>query len=377
MYFRLIKDEIFSRLFQGKTVVITGARQTGKTTLSKEIVQESGVESVIFNCDNPSQREALNNKDIGDLALSIGEAKIILIDEAQKVETIGQTLKLLTDYFGKDKQVIATGSSSINLLDRTEEALTGRKSVYHLFPLSFEEISLGRDGTGNVHGLDDCLIYGSYPEVVSQPSFARKEEVLSELSSSYLYRDILEFQEIKSSNVIFNLLKALALQIGQQVSYTELANLIGIDKNTVERYVDLLEKSYIIFRLFPYAKNKRKEISKLKKIYFCDLGIRNAIINNYSPLDRRDDRGVLWENFLIGERLKYQAYHKIYSNNYFWRTYGGAEVDLVEERAGRLYGFEFKWNSRKKAVKAPAKWLEYPGSSYQVICQDEMKGFIF
>ncbi|MFA6106381.1 MAG: ATP-binding protein [Patescibacteria group bacterium] len=376
MYKRLLKEQIQEKLFKGKAVIITGARQTGKTTLAGEILSEANKKVKIFNCDNPTDRELLNNKDLEYLELLIGDAEIILIDEGQKVETIGQTLKLLADYFKDKKQIIATGSSSINLLDKTQEALTGRKFVYHLFTLSLEEIYPSKDYLKISKEIENYLIYGNYPDVVTKSSFDEKKELLKELSSSSLYRDILEFQEIKNSTIILNLLKALALQIGHEVSYTEISSLVGIDKNTVERYVDLLEKSYIIFRLPPYAKNKRREISKLRKIYFYDLGIRNAIINNFNALGERNDKGVLWENFLVAERLKYQAYHKIYANNYFWRTYDGAEVDLVEEREGRLYGFEFKWNKKKKTSRPSLKWLEYQDSSYQIICPDDMRGFI-
>lgn len=377
MYKRLIQAQISTKFFQGKVIILTGARQTGKTTLSLEIIKKAGLEkeALFLNCDNPTDRKLLTDKDLDFLKKVVGKAKVIFIDEGQKVETIGQTLKLLADYYKKEKQVLVTGSSSFNLLDKTQEALTGRKYVFHLFNLSLEEIYPQKNISDIVKSLENFLIFGNYPEVVGKETFDEKRELLEELSSSNLYRDILEFQQVKNSNIIFDLLKALAFQIGNEVSYTELANLLSIDKNTVERYVDLLEKSYIIFRLSPYATNKRKEISKLRKVYFYDLGIRNSVINNFSFLKERNDAGQLWENFILLERIKFQKYHKIYSNNYFWRTYDRAEVDLVEEREGKLFGYEFKWNKKRKK-KAPELWKKYPKSYYEIITPDELEEFV-
>ena len=366
------------KFFQGKIIILTGARQTGKTTLSLDVIKriDSKKQVLTLNCDNPSDRELLSNKDLDFLKKVIGKAEIIFIDEGQKVETIGQTLKLLVDFYKKEKQILVTGSSSFNLLDKTQEALTGRKYVFHLFGLSLEEIFVKKDVLSISKELETFLIFGNYPEVVQKNSFDEKREILKELASSSLYKDILEFQQVKNANIILDLLRALALQLGNEVSYTELANLLNIDKNTIERYVDLLEKSYIIFRLPPYATNKRKEISKMRKIYFYDLGIRNAIINNFNFLKERTDAGQLWENFILLERIKFQNYHKIYANNYFWRTYNGAEVDLVEERDGKLFGYEFKWNAKRKN-KIPELWKRYPQSSYETISPDGLDKFVF
>lgn len=377
MYKRLLQKNIREKFFKGKIVIITGARQTGKTTLALEIIKNfTQKETRLFNCDNPADRQELSNKNLEFLQQLVGRAKIILIDEAQKVENIGATLKLLVDFYKTKKQFIVTGSSSINLLDDTQEPLTGRKFVYNLFPLSLEEIFPRKNYLTFIKELESLLIFGSYPEVVSQKAFQDKQEILQELASSYIYKDILEFQKVKSSDFLLKLLKALALQIGSQVSYNELANLIGIDKKTIEKYIDLLEKSFVIFRLPPYSKNKRREIAKLKKIYFYDLGIRNAVINNFNFLEDRNDVGVLWENFMIIERMKYRAYHKIYADQYFWRTYDGSEVDLVEEYSGKLSGFEFKWSKQKTRIKKPAIWLEYPKSSYQLITMRDLKEFV-
>ena len=370
MYKRIIAKQIKEKFFKGKAIVITGARQTGKTTLALEILKETKYlnKTKVFNCDNPTDREMLNNKNIDFLIKLVDKEEVIFIDEGQKVETIGQTLKLLADHYKNKKQIVITGSSSLNLLDKTEEALTGRKFVFKLFPLSIEEIYPQKDIIKSAKELESLMIYGSYPEVEMQRTFADRKELLRELASSNLYRDILEFQEVKNSTIIMSLLKALALQIGNEVSYTELASLIGINKNTIEKYVDLLEKSYIIFRLPPYHSNKRREISKLRKIYFYDLGIRNSIINNFNILANRNDVGSLWENYLIIERIKWQNYHKIFANNYFWRTYDGAEVDFIEEKNGGLHGFEFKWGRKKN--KPSAKWTEIMNSSYKVISSE-------
>lgn len=377
MYQRILKTTLQEKFFQGKILIITGPRQTGKTTLVLDILKEFSPEQVrMFNCDNPTDRALLANRDREFLQQVVGGAVFIFIDEAQKVENIGNTLKLLADFYGKEKQIIVTGSSSLNLLDSAQEPLTGRKHVYTLFPLSLEEIYPTHDQLKLRKELEGFLLFGAYPEVVSRNSFEEKQELLEELASSSIYKDILELQGVKSSDVLVRLVKALALQIGSEVSYNELSGLVGIEKKTIERYVDLLEKSFVIFRVSPYTKNKRREISKLKKIYFYDLGIRNAVLHNFNFLENRDDVGALWENFLFVERRKYLAYRKIYTNQYFWRTYDGSEVDLVEEREGKLYGYEFKWGKSQGKIKAPRSWLTYPKSSYTIITQDNLMGFV-
>ncbi len=377
MHQRIIKNQVENNFFQGKIIIIVGPRQVGKTTLSLDIINKFDPErenSIFFNCDNPDERESLNDKNFQQLDKLIGDKKIVFIDEGQKVETIGQTAKLLIDQYKKEKQVIITGSSSINLLNKTEEPLTGRKKTFYLFPLSLEEIFPNKELFPIKKNLETFLLTGTYPEIISLKTIQEKQAELQELSSSNLYKDILEFEQIKNSSIIFNLLKALALQIGSEVSYTKLANLLGIDKKTVERYIDLLEKNFVIMRLSPYFTNKRKEISKSKKIYFYDLGIRNSIIKNFNPLDLRNDQGALWENFLIMERIKHLNYHNIFSNNYFWRTFGGTEIDWVEEKEGKLFGFEFKFN--QKQAKAPESWKKYPSSEFQTINLNNFEEFI-
>ncbi|MGM5483407.1 MAG: ATP-binding protein [Nanobdellota archaeon] len=343
MYKRTLKQNIEKNLFKGKAIVIVGARQVGKTTLVDDIIEP--YKSKTFNCDNPTEREILNNKDIEFLEGLFADYDVIFIDEAQKVASIGQTIKLLVDYFKKKKQFIITGSSSINLLDSTSEPLTGRKNVFHIYPLSLKEIY--SDKLNMKKHLENHMVFGNYPEIASNDSYEDKIKLLKEISSSYLYKDILEFQKIKNSEIIFKLLRALSLQLGNEVSYNELANLLGIDKKTVQRYIDLLEKNYVVFKLPAFKKNQRRNLKTKNKIYFYDLGIRNAIINNFNFIDSRNDTGPLFENLCILEKIKFNEYNNIYSNYYFWRTYDGAEVDLVEERSGKLIAYEFKYNSSK------------------------------
>lgn len=372
---RILKENILKHAFRGQVLIIQGPRQAGKTTLSLEVVKDLKVRGDvrIFNCDDPDHRDLLENRGLEALKNAVGKAKIVFIDEGQKLSTIGQTLKLLVDYFKRSAQIIVTGSSTMNLLDKTQEALTGRKKVYTLYPISLEEAA--KNSNIEKKKLETLLIFGSYPHVVTEHKKQDKVDILKELKTSYLYRDVFDFQGMKNADIFMNLVKALAYQIGNEVSYTELANLLRINRATVERYIHVLEQSFIVFRLPVFTRNKRRELSKLRKIYFYDVGIRNAIINNFNPFDKRDDQGALWENFMVVERMKYREYHHIDANQYFWRTYDGSEVDLVEEREGRLCGYEFKWKPREYA-RVLAKWKEYKGSSYQIITPDNLKGFI-
>lgn len=374
MYKRLIKNLILDRFFLGKIIIIIGARQVGKTTLSNVILEEKNNKNEIikFNCDNPSDREKLNNKDLEQLESLIGEKKIIFIDEAQKVESIGQTLKLLIDKYGKQKQIIVTGSSSINLLDKTAEALTGRKIVFKLYSLSIEEIYPDKNILLFQKEIEERLIFGAYPEIVKTKGIENKKEVLEDIYSSSLFKDIFEFQAIKNPSVLFSLLKALALQVGSEVSYNELANIVGLEKKTIERYIDLLEKNFIIFRLQPYAVNKRRTISKLRKVFFYDLGIRNTVINNFNALDSRLDVGALWENFMLLERLKFLDNRRLRTNTYFLRTYDGAEIDLIEESEGKLKAYEFKFSNKRKKIGA-----NIAGIDYKIISLENAKDFLF
>jgi len=371
MYKRAILSQISAQLFKGKAVIIVGPRQVGKTTLAGEIIEGASMKWIKFNCDNPTDREKLNNKDLEQLKILIGENRIIFIDEAQRVETIGQTIKLLVDEYGDKKQIIATGSSSINLLEKTSEPLTGRKRVFRLFPLSVKEIFSDSGLLDLEKKLEELLVFGSYPEIINTSGAEEKIEALVEITSSYLFKDIFEFQEIRNAAILDSLLRALALQIGSEVSYNELANILGIEKKTVERYVDLLEKNFIIFRLPPYAINKRRTISKLHKIYFYDVGVRNAIIGNFNALASRTDAGALWENFVLVERIKFSEYEKIRAGRYFLRTYDGAEIDLVEEKSGKIRGYEFKLGKNRTGKKGSVM-----GVKYETITPENISGFI-
>ncbi|MFZ1720909.1 MAG: ATP-binding protein [Microgenomates group bacterium] len=372
MILREISKNIRDDFFKGKIIILTGARQVGKTTLVNTILDNTD-DVCRLNADDPTDKRTLEKYNFEDLDALFADKTIIFIDEAQKVQNIGTTLKLLVDHYKSSKQIIATGSSTLNLLSNTSEALTGRKFVHELYGLSVREISPELDALVLEKNLPLLLVYGSYPEVFTS-SVENKRRILIEITSSYLYQDILELENIRNPAVINKLLSAIALQLGSEVSLNELSSLTGLDVKTVERYIDLLEKNYVLFRLPPYYTNQRKTLSKLNKLYFYDLGVRNALINNYNQLELRADSGALWENFLMLERMKLRSYHALYANQYFWRTYGGAEVDLVEERSGSLFGYEFKWGGKK--VSAPASWLEYPNSTFEVINQENYLQFL-
>lgn len=376
IYSRLITPSLVADLFSGKVLELIGARQVGKTTLIKNLPTSLDPKSILWiNADNQADREIFSAQNLESLIPIVSGYKLIVIDEAQRITDVGITAKLLVDHYQKEKQIILTGSSSLHLLDQTSEALTGRKFVHHLYPVSYEEIITKTGILSAKKSLDSLLVYGSYPEILSLESAEDKIRRLQEIQSSYLFRDILEFQSIKNPQILHSLLKALAFQVGSEVSYSNLGNIVGLDVKTIERYIDLLEKSFVLFRLPAFSQHRQREISKNKKIYFYDLGIRNATINNFSPLSNRDDVGRLWENFVIVERLKYRTYHHISSSQYFWRTYDGSEVDLVEEREGKLFGFEIKHQPGKKSL-IPTKWSQYKNSDFETVTPSTLSNFI-
>jgi len=377
MFPRLLKQALLNDAFCGKALIVVGARQVGKTTLVKEVAEtlakRRNTNICFIDGEDPDERERINNKGKKHLQKVIGAARILVIDEGQKVPTIGQTVKLLVDTYKKDLQIFVTGSSTFHLLDSTQEPLTGRKFVHNLYPLSLEE-RFGRESYRAQQELAEILMYGSYPEIVSNKSFEQKKQTLKEHASSTLYQDIVELSDVRNPDVVPPLLKALALQIGSLVSHTELSSLLGVEKSTITRYINLLRKNFIIFTLPPYTTKKRKELSKMHKVYFYDVGIRNAVLENFSPLENRNDVGALFENFVIAERMKWREYHGKSAYQYFWRTYDGAEVDLVEEHSGELHGYECAWGRKKSA---PEKWLKYPKSSYTVINRENVADFLF
>lgn len=373
MIHRMIQKKVKKDFFSGKVILLLGARQVGKTSFAEHLLKTYKQEVILsLNGEDPADREKLDNQNLANLKKLVGKHRIIFIDEAQKIPSIGQTAKLLVDHYKKKKQLILTGSSSFNILTQTNEPLTGRNFIHELFPLSAEEIIQEKGQLTFEKELENVLIYGSYPEIYLAGN-TEKERLLTLLSSSYLFRDIFELQNIRNPAMLSRLLSALALQVGSEVSLSELSSLLGIDLKTVERYIDLMEKSYLIFRLPPFYDKKRKSISKRNKIYFYDLGVRNAMINNFNPLTQRNDVGALWENFIMVERMKFRRYREINANAYFWRSYDGAEIDLIEERGGKLKGYEIKWGKKRTN---PKSWLDYKGASYRTIDQGNYLDFI-
>lgn len=354
MYTRNLQSVIQERCFQGKAIILLGARQVGKTTLLKKIIQEQQVEALYLNCDEPQTVTALTNCNLRELQMVIGANKFVVIDEAQKVDNIGLTLKLIVDNM-PDVQVIATGSSAFELRNCLNEPLTGRKYEYQMFPISSKEIYQS-SGYIDLKGLlETRLIYGSYPDILNHANDAR--ELLRMLTDSYLYKDILATDNLRKPDVLDKLLRALAFQVGSELSYNELAQTIGTDSKTVERYIELLEKCYIIFRLHGLSRNLRNELKKAKKIYFYDNGVRNAVIQQFAPLELRNDAGALWENFFISERIKRNHYQQNYCNIYFWRTKSQLEIDYIEEQNGQMTAFEMKWNPKKSNTSIPETFL--------------------
>lgn len=369
---RHIQDIIVSRLFKGRAVIIYGARQVGKTTLIKEIQKDYEASSVYFNCDEPDIREALTEKTSTELKSFIGNKRLVLIDEAQRIRNIGITLKLIIDNY-PEIQVIATGSSSFDLSNQISEPLTGRKYEFRLFPFSISELKQVYTEIEIERLLDNRMVMGMYPDVVIKSDEA--EEILRDITKSYLYKDVLQFQYIRNPEILNKLLQALALQVGSEVSYNELAGMLKIDKKTVSSYMSLLEKAFIIFRLSPFSRNLRNELKKLRKIYFVDTGIRNALINNLNPMKLRQDTGGLWENFLISERMKIFNNSSVVINFYFWRTHQQQEIDLIEEQGGSIYGYELKQN--KKTYKIPKAFLDaYPEVKVDLINKNNYKKFL-
>jgi len=360
---RKIQESIEKTLFKGKIVVVYGARQVGKTTLVREILKKYPEKSVYLNCDEPDIREAFLDKTSTEIKAYLGDKKLVVLDEAQRVRDIGLTLKLIADNF-PEMQVIATGSSSFDLSNKIAEPLTGRSFEFLLFPFSLDEIRQVYSDLEIQRVIEQRMVFGMYPEIFF--SGVEAERKLKNLSRNYLFKDIFEFQNIKNSEAVEKLLSALALQVGNEVSYNELAQTIGVDKNTVAHYIQILEKAFIIFRLRPFSRNLRNELKKLRKIYFVDTGIRNAIINNLNPLNLRQDTGSLWENFIISERMKQNTNRELSKNAFFWRTREGREIDYLEEGGGKLDGFEIKWTEEK--FKAPKIFSEsYPESRIQLV----------
>ena len=368
MFKRDLHQIILDRCFKNKAIILLGARQVGKTTLLKHITNNLRDDVLYLNCDEPQTVVALTNRNIKELKMLIGSNRVMIIDEAQKVDHLGLTIKIVVDNF-PDVQVIATGSSAFELRNRLNEPLTGRKFEYLMFPISTSEIYKS-EGYINVQNLlETRLIYGSYPDILS--NVGNSQELLRTLADSYLYKDILASDNLRRPEILDRLLKALAFQIGSEVSYNEIAQTIGSDAKTVERYIDLLEKCFIIFRLNGLSRNLRNELKKSKKVFFYDNGIRNAVIQQFAPVQMRNDMGALWENFFISERIKRNHYLQNYCNTYFWRTKTQQEIDYIEESDGEMTIFEMKWNAKKGRTPFPDAFLQsYPVKDSVVVTPD-------
>lgn len=370
---RDIKSKIQNNLFKGKVIIIYGARRVGKTFLSKQIIEEEK-NSKYINCEllqNKTLLETTNSEKLKDI---IGSHKLIILDEAQSIMNIGMTLKIIVDTF-PDVQIIATGSSSFNLADKISEPLTGRTRQYTLHPFSINEINQVYSKPELNARIERNLRFGLYPDIYDKGEEDAIEE-LNELAGSYLYKDILQHQNIRKPELVINLLRALALQIGSEVSLHELAGLLKQNSHTISRYLELLEKSFVIFRLHAFSRNLRKEISKNQKFYFYDLGIRNSLIQNFNPLNLRSDSGGLWENFCILERMKLLDNNRKFVNKYFWRTYNQKEIDYIEEYDGILHSYEFKFG-RSKKTKIPKDFSQtYPNHTFNLIDPENFNSFL-
>lgn len=370
MYSRYLRDKIESRLGSGKAIVVIGPRQVGKTTLIESILETK--DYLLLDGDDPKTRTILTEPNTEQIRTILGKYKFVFIDEAQRIEGIGLTMKIITDRF-KDVQLFTSGSSSFDLTNKINEPLTGRKWEYQLFPISWEEFENHHGYLNSEQQLENRLLYGFYPDVLN--NVGDEISILRNLVNSYLYKDILSYSDIRKPEVLEKLVQALALQVSSEVNYSELAQIVNVDKNTISKYIDILQQGYIIFKLSSFSRNVRNEIKTNKKIYFYDNGVRNMVIGNFNPLDLRTDKGALWENFLISERMKQIEYKQSLARTYFWRTKQQQEVDFVEENSGKIIGYEFKWN-KKKTTKLPKTFVESYNAESNVIDKDNFREFV-
>lgn len=369
---RKIKQNIENWLFKGKIIILYGPRQVGKTTLVKELVLKYGNERSYINCEILENRQALASENPLQLKTFLGEGRFFVFDEAQKVSNIGLVLKLLFDTY-PDLQILATGSSSFELSNKINEPLTGRSMEFRLYPISYSEMSEGRQSWESSAILPSVLVYGSYPEVIKN-NFNNADIFLNNLASNYLFKDIFEFENIKKPKLLTNLLQLLALQVGNEVSLNELATRLETSRKTIARYIDLLEKAFVIFTLYPLSRNPRNEIGRKNKMYFYDLGIRNSIISRFQPIIVRDDIGVLWENFCVVERKKKLEYEMKRKNQFFWKNGRGKEIDYIEESDGKFGAYEFKWT--EDFVKTPSDFFKNYKTNVSVINKENFVNFL-
>ncbi len=370
---RTLKDEVKAKFFKGKAIMIYGPRQVGKTTLVKELIKSEGLEPVYLTGDDDDDKAVFEKVTLSRWTQILGSRKSIFIDEGQKIPNLSRSVKLLLDN-RDDVLVIITGSSSFKLKALSEETLTGRKFEYKLFPLSYKELSDHYGYLEEKKNFELRLIYGSYPEVVTHPG--EMQELLTLISESYLYRDLFQYEGIRKPQVLEKLLKALALQIGSEVSVNELSLLLGVSRTLVEAYIELLIDAYIIFPLTSYSTNQRNELKKAQKYYFWDNGIRNSVLKNFTPLVQRDDSGALFENYMVSERIKRNLYTHSNASSYFWRTTDGMEVDYIETDGERISAFEFKLNPNKKCRVTKAFTNRYPNAETATVTSDNYDAFL-
>lgn len=372
---RIIESQIKESMIPNKVVVLIGPRRVGKTMLIQRILERTKAPYLLLSGEDFTVRELFERRSIQHYKNILSNKKLLVIDEAQKIPEIGAILKLMVDHI-KGLKILVTGSSAFDINNYTGEPLTGRKITYQLLPLSEEELLPTETILERADNLRKRLVFGTYPELVGLHDDQLKAEYLRELVNAYLLKDILTFENIRNADKLIDLLRLIAFQIGSEVSLQELGRQLEMSKNTVDKYLDLLSKVYVIFKVRGFSRNLRKEVSKNSRWYFYDNGLRNMLIANLNPVSIRNDIGMLWENYIISERIKYQQYHKMIVNNYFWRTYDQQEVDWVEEREGQLYGFELKWNPKKKK-SAPSAWIKtYQSAHFQVIHRDNYLDWI-
>jgi uncharacterized protein len=371
---RFIQHKIVDRFQAGKVIVLYGARRTGKTFLLRQMLKEITEPYLLLNGEDMEVQRHLAERSAAHYRILLGDCRVLIIDEAQKIPDIGAKLKLMVDEI-EGLKVVATGSSAFDLHHQFGEPLTGRKISFHLFPIAEMEWAQEENRLDQAAGMRERMVSGSYPELMHLSAREQKTNYLRELVSSYLLKDILEMEGLRYSGRLLDLLRLVAYQVGSEVSLNELAKQIGMDTKTVAKYLDMLEQVFVIFKIRGYSMNLRKEIVKNSKFYFYDNGIRNALISNFNPLEIRNDSGILWENYMVSERLKMQHYTDMAVNNFFWRTYDQQEIDWIEEREGQLFGYEMKWG--QSSVKPPSAWRSaYPQAHFKVIHPDNFRDFI-
>ena len=372
---RIIKKQIIKSLIPNKVIVLVGPRRVGKTVLIHQIIKQLDEAHLLLSGEDFRTLNLLEKRSIQNYRNLLGDIRLLIIDEAQKIPQIGSKLKLMIDHI-EGLRILITGSSAFDIANYTGEPLTGRKITYNLYALCEQEFFQIENIIEKKDNLEQRLVYGNYPELIHLSGKEEKAEYLREVINSYLLKDILAFENIRNSDKIFDLLRLIAFQIGGQVSLQELGKQLSMSKNTVEKYLDLLSKVFVLHKLGGFSRNLRKEVTKNSKWYFYDNGLRNLLIANINPISLRNDIGMLWENYIISERIKFQRYNKMIVNNFFWRTYDQQEIDWVEEREGKLFGYEFKWNPRKK-VKVPRAWKkEYKDAEFKIINQDNYLDWI-